>query len=532
MWARQSPNLAHPSPPPDPLLQKYRTSKQGTSSGSVATVSYVATEDLPQSDRTVLIMPVLQPVGEELDPEKVERIQMIMQMLYCMGLSDLRSQLIQESGIKPKRFNQPPEELYDLIKWSLDVKVDQVPIKKGFWKELDPLKKDASYDRDTKGVRAGTISRLIECLSSHERYDKEFMQAFLMTHKSFAGSEEVMTLLLERYQVPNNMFEDEATRLIKLRVCNVLKTWIDNHFSDFSTEMVHQLFRFIEEVIARDPTFEKMAQQLKESLQDKIGQGNRGMAKSALLVDHAKEVPKNFWEIDPADLAQQLTLIEFSLYQRIRHDEFLDAKWSVPKSKHLSPNLNVFAERFNHVSFWVKSIILSAPMDNRPKILTVLLKAEEVLRSLNNFNTLMGFVSALGSSSILRLHRSWAQVAEPLKETHESISSMMKDIQQYKETAQRTTPPLIPFIGPFLTDVVFIEDGNPDQLDGLINIYKKIMLYRTIRLVLRGQSTPYNLIKSTKLHNYLFLLKEELSEENIDKLAEKVRGEEMLDKIS
>lgn len=60
---------------------------------------------------------------------------------------------------------------------------------------------------------------------------KDFMKAFLMTHKSFTNSRTLFRKLCERYKVPSNERVtkayvkewEESRTLIKLRVCNVIK---------------------------------------------------------------------------------------------------------------------------------------------------------------------------------------------------------------------------------------------------------------------------------------------------------------------
>lgn len=44
-----------------------------------------------------------------------------------------------------------------------------------------------------------------------------------------------------------------------------------------------------------------------------------------------------------------------------------------------------------------------------------------------------------------------------------------------------------------LSDLTFIEEGNPNFIDGLINFKKRDMLVETIRQIQQYQSTSYNL---------------------------------------
>lgn len=46
--------------------------------------------------------------------------------------------------------------------------------------------------------------------------------------------------------------------------------------------------------------------------------------------------------------------------------------------------------------------------------------------------------------------------------------------------------------GTYLTDITFIEDGNQDYLQGLINYRKREMVYSVIREIQQYQQKAYN----------------------------------------
>lgn len=85
--------------------------------------------------------------------------------------------------------------------------------------------------------------------------------------------------------------------------------------------------------------------------------------------------------------------------------------------------------------------------------------------------------------------------------------------------------------GPFLTDIVFIEEGNPSEIDGLINISKRLLTYRTICMVLKGK-TPYRFTKINRLYTYLYLLREQLTEKEIEEMSSQRIKEEQAMKQS
>ena len=68
---------------------------------------------------------------------------------------------------------------------------------------------------------------------------------------------------------------------------------------------------------------------------------------------------------------------------------------------------------------------------------------------------------------------------------------------------QTRSPPLVPYIGLFLKDLVFIEDGNNDNTDGLINFQKRIMIAKVISDIRKFQRRLYKYQQVPELINHL-----------------------------
>ncbi len=88
--------------------------------------------------------------------------------------------------------------------------------------------------------------------------------------------------------------------------------------------------------------------------------------------------------------------------------------------------------------------------------------------------------------------------------------SSAKNYSQYREHLAHVTPPALPYLGicfwsiqdiannssqgVCLSDLTFIEDGNPGEIDKLVNFSKCRQLSAVIRKMLEFQNAPYNLI--------------------------------------
>ena len=49
------------------------------------------------------------------------------------------------------------------------------------------------------------------------------------------------------------------------------------------------------------------------------------------------------------------------------------------------------------------------------------------------------------------------------------------------------SPPVVPYVGLYLSDLTFIDEGNPNEINGLINFSKRMLLYEVIQQVQQYQ---------------------------------------------
>lgn len=117
---------------------------------------------------------------------------------------------------------------------------------------------------------------------------------------------------------------------------------------------------------------------------------------------------------------------------------------------------------------------------------------------MNNFSAVMAIVSALQSTGVFRLKQTWAGITSSQRETFEKLKKVMSregNFRIFRQTMRDIVPPSVPYIGVYLTDLTFIEDGNPDFVgdeETLINFVKRRMIAAVLREVQQYQHTPYN----------------------------------------
>jgi hypothetical protein len=212
------------------------------------------------------------------------------------------------------------------------------------------------------------------------------------------------------------------------------------------------------------------------------------------------------WE--PTEIARQITLIEYDMYREITPKELLSLSWQKSDNKKRSPNLLRMIHRFNELNNWVQWQIVNEPnLKKRAANIRRMIKVTEELRRLNNFNAVFVFVSALHSASVNRLRKTWEEVPKSaIKQLEEfdALTSPNGSFMAYREELHNANPPCIPYVGVYLSDLTFIEEGNPDCLEnGYINFFKRRMIAEVIKEIQQYQQAPYNLQVVPVLQKYL-----------------------------
>jgi len=216
-----------------------------------------------------------------------------------------------------------------------------------------------------------------------------------------------------------------------------------------------------------------------------------------------KPTVRKLSEIKPLEIARQLTLIEMELFQKIRPRELCEGAWMKEDRATLSPNLLKIAHRFNDVVWWlVTQVVTEKRAAKREALLNKYIDVAAHLKELNNFNSLMQFVAALGSAPLQRLvpHAFRRAAYQELRQIMDHSSNYKK----YRLELDSANPPLVPYIGCFQTDLVFVEDGNKIRLsNGHIHFKKCYLVAEVIQKIQQYQQTPFNLQPVPVLQQFL-----------------------------
>ncbi|GLB38510.1 putative guanine nucleotide exchange factor for Ras-like small GTPases [Lyophyllum shimeji] len=368
-------------------------------------------------------------------------------------------------------------------------------------------------------VKGGTLPALVERLTAHDQADPTFNQAFLMTFKSFMTVNELFDLLVARFRIepppdlkPNEREEWGKLKqhIIQMRVLNTFKSMVqdedvldkeDLHILDrmkafvSSDELAHvgaakQLLIHIERAQRGGDTMVKMMPQ--------------GMPPAPIYPRTNKKL--KLQDIEPLELARQLTIMESNLYQKIKPMECLQ-RAREGKTENMD-NIAMVIQTSNRIADWVAECVLSKEDSRkRANVVKHLISVADRCRTLNNFSTMIAITSGLNTPPIHRLRRTWEQVNQRSMAQFgacEMTIDSNKNFRQYRQLMATVTPPCVPFIGVFLSTLQFIQDGNPDMLPGgLVNFRKRQKASEVINDIKRWQAQPFNFTHIPSIQQYI-----------------------------
>ncbi|KAG5367473.1 Cell division control protein 25 [Yarrowia sp. C11] len=381
----------------------------------------------------------------------------------------------------------------------------------------------AEYDSglilDDKGnVRAGSIIALVERLTHHDSLDSSFNSTMLLTFRTFMTPHMLLELLIQRFtiQPPEgltaeefDLWESKKQRPIRIRVYNILKNWLEHNWLEPVSPVTHDLLAQIETFVLQmvSQNFPG-AKQLLTSIQMR----QKGEEIKKRMVQNPAPTPppiisRNFkrqklQDLDSVELCRQLTIRESRLFCAISPIECLNKEWNSKRGTSGAgepSNIRKFIQNSNCLTNWVAACILAEKdTKKRAAVIKYFVQVSEQCRQINNFSSMTAIISALYSSTIHRLKKSWELVSARTMASLENMNKLMnstRNFNEYRDMLHLVNPPIIPFFGVYLTDLTFVADGNPDFIKGepkLINFSKRTKTADIVREIQQYQSIPYS----------------------------------------
>ncbi|EFA77870.1 leucine-rich repeat-containing protein [Heterostelium album PN500] len=303
-------------------------------------------------------------------------------------------------------------------------------------------------------IKYATIAKLVEHLTYTTYTEAAFPKIFFATYSSFLSPTELFQLLCVRYHVEPPihasatelaMFRKTVKPRIQEKVIEMMGYWIKNHLNDFEETSARRLIAIFNETKKKN----------RDDMEELIKFASNA-PKPILPLKPLDGAGFTLLDLSPIEVARQMALIDQTLLSRISAKELLSKKWSSQHANNLEicPNVMNMINVFNNGSKWISSeIVIEKSSKYRLKKLKFFLDVARLCYEMNNFN---------GVFQIL-----------------------------YRIVLAEAKGPVIPFVGLYLMDLTFMDEGNPSFNNTLLNFVKKRLEASSVNKFLTYKLAPY-----------------------------------------
>ncbi|KAG9510756.1 Ras-specific guanine nucleotide-releasing factor 2, partial [Fragariocoptes setiger] len=314
-----------------------------------------------------------------------------------------------------------------------------------------------------------------------------------------------------------------------IRVLSVLRHWVSKHAQDFESDpqLAHETHEFLAELIA-DPSLlpaeHKAAVQLQQLVAKAPYARHERVDLDLLLATPARASPDTIETLSALELAETMTYLDHKIFLSIRAGEFLGQAWMKEDKALKAPHILLITKRFNDMSRLVSSeIIRVGELSRRVAIIEKWTNVAHICRVVHNFNGVLQICAAFENSSIFRLRKTWEKVAKTTRTTIDQLQGLVSTDSRFRnmrDAISRCDPPCIPYVGMYLSDLSFIEEGTPDfSPEGLLNFSKMRMMAHVIREIQHLQNGTYKIEFNPKVAHYLLDTSRHLSDNEMYRMS-------------
>ncbi|ETO37008.1 Ras guanine nucleotide exchange factor [Reticulomyxa filosa] len=407
-----------------------------------------------------------------------------------------------------------------------------------------------------------TLQQIVLLCTHEQQRDNETMETLIMCYKEFSTAEKLIKELKRRFfmVIPNEIREDEkkledfkekTMKPIQLNVVKNLRNWMKLYWEeDFANdEKVAQVLESWIKQMQMDSKQFSWNGLLADAVQNEYKRYKKHGSKPRIQEKDywSVEIPKrfNFHSLSPDELADQITLMDFRIFSRIKPRECMGQAWKKKENRVNSPHILQMIQQFNNLTTFVQiQILREKSLKDRGRAVKRIIKMGEHFRLARNFNSLCAVFSALNSAAVHRLKLAWEKVPEKQKQQFEQFKIIFSrdfNHRNLRQLFRNAAAPSIPHIGIFLQDLVFIDDGheNTKEVENLggrkmVNFSKSQRMADRIKNIQMYQQHPYTDVQESDVVQRILLEEfsklKEITEDQIWDMSTEVKRADERDK--
>lgn len=395
-------------------------------------------------------------------------------------------------------------------------------------------------------VTGGSLPALVEQLTTHDSApDAQFLSSFFLTFRAFTTPRELAQTLTQRFDYIGDT--KSIGTPVRLRIYNVFKGWLETYWNveadrdalgDIRYFALHKL----------KPLMPQPGDRLIE-LTRKVSSGYHtgtitgplvsGVGKTSMSIGSQYEneskppepiIAKNqlsalrndpsachITDFDPLEVARQLTLLASKVFCEIVPEELLSLEWN-KKNASKARNVRNMCSLNTDLAHVVGDTILGPDdMKKRAAVIKHWSKIAVCCLELSNYESLMAIMCSLNSSVVQRLRRTWDIVSKKSKARLSELNGIVdfsRNQASLRRRLEQPVAPCLPFLGIYLTDLTFVDAGNPKTRElpsavsdsgepiSVINFDKYMRMARIVGHVQKFQ-VPYKLTPIPELQSWM-----------------------------
>lgn len=342
-------------------------------------------------------------------------------------------------------------------------------------------------------VTGGSLPALVERLTTHESTpDATFVSTFYLTFRLFCTPVKLTEALIDRFDYVGEY--PHMAGPVRLRVYNAFKGWLESHWREQTDrDALKRIIPFAE--LKLGTVLPSAGRRLLELAMRVSGSGplvprlvsSMGKTNTAVGQYVSPDTPlpqpvisksqhhmlaafkaggsgPSILDLEPVEIARQLTIKQMSIFCSILPEELLASQW-MKKGGVDAPNVKAMSSFSTDLSNLVADTILQySEVKKRASAIKQWIKVAHQCLEIHNYDGLMAIICSLNSSTINRLRKTWDTISAKRKETLRHLQEIVEPAQNNKVLRTRLhdhVPPCLPFLGMYLTDLTFVDIGNP-----------------------------------------------------------------------